>query len=130
MSDPKPTRYDLYLGDEEVRRGVSMTQPLEPEDLLFENRWIVTQIVPAAEDRIDYEAYARRVRPDEVLRPRTRYLVIKHGPRAGVVESYTTRQPVAIGTEIALGVETWVVREVRPKGTLALVDAVIVVEPA
>lgn len=120
-------RYDLYLGDEEVRRDLRADAPPQTEALLFGNHWIVTAVLPAADARIDYEVFARRVAPDEVLRPLMTYAVIKLGtwPATG---SYATRRPLSIGTEIVLEVETWVVREIHARGNFKLFEGVLVVE--
>jgi hypothetical protein len=123
-------RYDLYLGNEEVRRNIKAKHLLHPEDLLFGNRWIVTDVLPATADQVDYEVFARRVRPDEVLRPRMTYHVIKRLPSRGESDSYASRQPLTIGMRVVLGVEHWVIREIRPPGPLVLFDGVIVVDPA
>jgi len=129
--DRKPQfRYDLYLEGTDVPRWAALEEPLQPEDLLFDNRWIVTDIVPATDERIDYEAFARPVGPDEVLRPRMSYFVIKElrdGRRGS--GSFATRQPLRIGMEIVLGIDTWVVREIGPRGSFDLLDGVIAVEP-
>jgi hypothetical protein len=90
-------RYDLYLGEAEVRRrrGPPEAAPSR-RPAVFENRWIVTHVLPATDERIDFEAFARAVRPDEVLRSRMTYLVLKRGQTVGTA-TYTTRQPLTLG---------------------------------
>jgi hypothetical protein len=126
MRQQRHVRYDVHLGDEEVRRDVRSDAPPFAEELLFGNRWIVTAVLPATEARIEYEVFARRVAADEELRPLAAYLVIKCGARPAMA-SYATRRPLGIG-EIVLGVEKWVVREIRPAPTFGLVDGYLVVE--
>jgi hypothetical protein len=97
-----------------------------PEDLLFDNRWIVTHVLPATDDRIDFEVFARAVRPDEVLRPRLHYGVFN--TRAGADSAgYATRQPLSVGMTIVVGVENCLIREIR-RGSSDLLDGYLVVE--
>jgi hypothetical protein len=129
MARDSALRYDLYLGDKEVRRDITSSRTLHREDLLLGNRWIVTDVLPAPENRVDYEVFARRVRPDEVLRPWMTYLAIKRRSSGVESDSYASRQPLAIGMHVVLGIEKWVIREIRPPGPLVFFDGVIIFDP-
>ena len=119
-------RCDLYFGSEEIVRGAQFAQPLRVGELLRENKWIVEQLVPAVDPSIDCEVYLRRVGPNEVLRPMMSYTVIMRGEAMNQVAAYTTRDPLAPGDVIALGVERWRILRIRLGGDL--MDGIIEVE--
>lgn len=58
------------------------------------------------------------------------YLAINRGSSGVESDSYASRQPLAIGMHVVLGVEKWVIREIQPRGPFVLYDGVIVVDPA
>jgi hypothetical protein len=128
---PKRLAVDLHYDDGTVRRGVVTGGGVEVGEQLEEGKWVVEQVVPSPGPRIDLEVYVRRIRPDEVPPPILNYLVIKVSGDAP--PTHTSLRAVGLlapGDIVWLGIERCRVIRMKSRGGLALLDGVLVVEPA
>ena len=125
--DEHPLVFDIHYDDGTIKRAIPLSQPLEVGEQIGRGRWVVEQVVPSPDARIDFEAFVRRVGIAEVPPPILNYLVIKLADDASPAQvSYRGVGLLVPGDTIWCGIERLKVRRVLNRGALRLFDGLVV----